>query len=59
MIEIKKLRDDIDGVYSSLKKRGYELDISLFKSLDEKRKSLQIDVENHQADRKKLSNEFG
>ena len=59
MIEIKKLRDDIDGVYSSLKKRGYELDISLFKSLDEKRKSLQIDVENLQADRKKLSNEFG
>ena len=59
MIDIKKLRDNPELVKQALKKRGYDLDISLFSQLDRSRKTLQIDVENLQAERKKLSAEFG
>ena len=59
MIDIKKLRDNPKLVKQALKKRGYDLDVSLFSQLDSSRKSLQIDVENLQAERKKLSAEFG
>ena len=59
MIDIKKLRDNPELVKQALKKRGYHLDVSLFSQLDSSRKSLQIDVENLQAERNKLSAEFG
>tara|TARA_B100000963_G_scaffold89732_1_gene77262 strand:+ start:6747 stop:7994 length:1248 start_codon:yes stop_codon:yes gene_type:complete len=59
MIDIKKLRDNLESVQQALKKRGYDLDVSLFSQLESSRKSLQIDVENLQAERKKLSAEFG
>ena len=59
MLDIKKLRDNFKDIQLSLKKRGYELDESSFKSLDDSRKELQIEVENLQAERKKLSSEFG
>ena len=59
MIEIKKLRDNPELVKQALRKRGYDLDASLFSQLDSTRKSLQVDVENLQAERKKLSAEFG
>ena len=59
MIDIKKLRDNPELVKQALKKRSYDLDVSLFSQLDSSRKTLQIDVENLQAERKKLSAEFG
>ena len=59
MLDIKKLRDNFNDVQTSLKKRGYLIDKSLFISLEESRKELQINVENLQAKKKKLSNEFG
>ena len=59
MLDIKKLRDNFKNIQLSLKKRGYDLDEASFKSLDNSRKELQIDVENLQAERKKLSSEFG
>ena len=59
MIDIKKLRDNFEDVKSSLITRGYSLDDSSFKSLEDKRKLLQVEVEKLQADRKKLSGEFG
>ena len=59
MLDIKKLRDNFKDIQLSLKKRGYDLDESSFKSLDDSRKELQIEVENLQAERKKLSSEFG
>ena len=52
MIDIKKLRDNPELVKQALKKRGYDLDVSLFSELDSSRKSLQVDVENLQAERK-------
>ena len=59
MLDIKKLRDNFNDVQTSLKKRGYLIDKSLFISLEDNRKELQINVENLQAKKKKLSNEFG
>jgi len=59
MIDIKHLRNNIDEVENSLAKRGYKLDIEKFINLDADRKSLQVEVETLQSDRKNLSNDFG
>ena len=59
MIDIKVLRENIDGVEESLARRGYLLDKDKFISLDGERKSLQVEVETLQSDRKSLSNDFG
>ncbi len=59
MLDIKKLRENLDDIDASLLKRGYSINKDVFNSLDKKRKVLQIDVENLQAERKKLSLEFG
>jgi seryl-tRNA synthetase len=58
MIDIKVLRENIDGVEKSLAKRGYSLDKDKFTNLDGERKSLQVEVESLQSDRKSLSNNF-
>ena len=59
MIDIKNLRDDITALSKSLQRRGYSLDIEKFTSLDADRKKLQVNVENLQSTRKKLSQTFG
>ena len=59
MIDIKKLRDNFEDVKSSLITRSYSLDEASFKALEDNRKLLQVEVEKLQADRKKLSGEFG
>jgi seryl-tRNA synthetase len=59
MIDIKDLRDNIDDVELSLARRGYSLNKEKFIDLDRQRKSLQVDVESLQSDRKNLSNDFG
>ena len=59
MLDLKNLRDNFDDIKKMLSSRGYNLDEDSFKSLDKKRKFLQVSVEDLQADRKKLSSEFG
>ena len=59
MLDLKNLRDNFDDIKKMLSSRGYNLDEDSFKSLDKKRKVLQVSVEDLQADRKKLSSEFG
>ena len=59
MIDIKHLRNNIDEVENSLARRGYQLDKDRFINLDADRKSLQVEVETLQSDRKNLSNDFG
>jgi seryl-tRNA synthetase len=59
MIDIKVLRENIDGVEKSLARRGYSLNKDKFTNLDGERKSLQVEVESLQSDRKSLSNNFG
>ncbi len=59
MLDIKKLRDSFEDVEIALERRGYSINKDIFNSLDKERKVLQVDVENLQAERKKLSTEFG
>ena len=59
MLDLKNLRDNFDDIKKMLSSRGYNLDEDSFKSLDKKRKFLQVSVEDLQANRKKLSSEFG
>ena len=59
MIDIKDLRDSIDEVERSLARRGYTLNKDKFIDLDGQRKSLQVEVESLQSNRKNLSNDFG
>ncbi len=58
MLDIKKLRDNFEEVKVALKKRGFDIDQEKFQSLDKKRKVLQVDVENLQAEKNKLSSEL-
>ena len=44
MLDIKNLRDNFKDIQISLKKRGYDLNETSFKSLDDSRKELQIEV---------------
>ena len=59
MLDLKNLRDNLNDIKKMLSSRGYKLDEDRFKSLDEERKVFQITVENLQADRKKLSSQYG
>tara|TARA_B100001250_G_scaffold368384_1_gene351032 strand:+ start:1700 stop:2947 length:1248 start_codon:yes stop_codon:yes gene_type:complete len=59
MLDIKKLRDNLQDVEKALDRRGFCIDKDNFILLDKERKVLQVDVENLQAERKKLSLEFG
>ncbi len=59
MIDIKKLRDNIQNAQEVLFTRGYDLDVQKFEELDKNRKNLQIESEDLQSKRKTLSNEFG
>ena len=59
MLDTKLLRENFDEVKKSLANRGFELDKNHFDEIDKQRKSLQIEVENLQSERKKLSSEYG
>ncbi|TXR53464.1 serine--tRNA ligase [Reinekea thalattae] len=59
MLDIKQLRNDIDSLASRLAVKGYSLPISEFQSLESSRKSLQVETEELQAERKKASKAIG
>ena len=59
MIDTKLLREDFSNIKKSLLKRGFNIDQQKFESIDSKRKSLQVEVENLQSDRNTISAEFG
>ena len=59
MLDTKLLRENFDEVKKSLANRGFDLDKNHFNEIDKQRKSLQIEVENLQSERKKLSSEYG
>lgn len=59
MIDIQLLRNDIAGVASRLKARGYELDGARFDALESRRKSLQTRTQELQAKRNSLSKLIG
>ena len=59
MIDINFLRANPDKIRNSLKIKNYDLNTNLFKKIDSMRKKQQIDVEDLQSQKNKLSKEFG
>ena len=59
MLDIRALRQDGDAIREALKKRGYDLDLATFQSLDAKRKDADVRSQDLQAQRKKASKEVG
>jgi seryl-tRNA synthetase len=45
MLDPKLLRNDLDGVARSLRRRGYELDVARFAALEDRRKALQVETD--------------
>ena len=59
MLDPKLLRNQLEDVAAKLQARGFTLDVAAFQQLEEKRKSLQVETENLQAERKRKSKEIG
>ena len=59
MIDSAYIRENSDTVVSNLANRGYEFDINAFITLDEKKRGLQKSLEELQAQRNRLSKEYG
>lgn len=59
MLDPKLIRSDINAVAANLKKRGYELDVSLLESLESERKKCQIHTEQLQSERNTKSKGIG
>ena len=59
MLDTKLLRDDFSNIKTALLKRGFDIDQKTFESIDAKRKSIQVEVENLQSERNSISAEFG
>lgn len=59
MLDIRALRQDGDAIREALKKRGYDLDLAGFESLDARRKEADMRSQDLQARRKKASKEVG
>lgn len=59
MIDPKLLRNDPSLVVKNLKRRGFNLDLPVYESLESKRSQLQSATQDLQAKRNKLSKEIG
>ena len=59
MLDPKLLRSDLEQTAKHLKRKGYELDTSLFESLEDKRKHLQVETQELQSVRNQRSKEIG
>lgn len=59
MLDPKLIRSDIDRVAKNLAKRGFQLDVERFNSLESNRKSLQVKSESLQAERNSRSKNIG
>lgn len=59
MLDPKLLRNELETVAQALKTRGFELDVAAFQTLEDRRKALQVETENLQAERKRKSKEIG
>jgi len=58
MLDLKFLRSNLDLVKSMLKNRGYDLDLSDFQSLDERRRSILSGLEQLRHRRNKVSDQI-
>ena len=59
MLDIKFIRSNPDEVTAAMKKRGMDLDLSEFLSLDENRRKILSEVEQLKSKRNSVSKEIG
>lgn len=59
MLDLKLLRQSVDNVAAQLKKRGFHFDTALFSGLEDKRKTLQVELQRLQNERNVRSKEVG
>lgn len=59
MLDIQVLRNDLEGVVSQLKKRGFEFDSATFSVLEQERKTVQTRTQELQAKRNNTSKQIG
>ena len=59
MLDIQALRNDLDGVVATLKKRGFEFDSASFARLENERKVVQTRTQELQAKRNTTSKQIG
>ena len=59
MLDIKRLRTDLDGVAQNLARRGYHLETKSFMKIEESHRALIRETEQLQANRNQLSKQIG
>jgi seryl-tRNA synthetase len=59
MLDVRALRNDLDGVVRNLARRGYAFDRGSFERLETERKKLQVDVESARQQRNERSKAIG
>lgn len=59
MLDPNLLRNELEQVAQKLARRGFALDVALIRELEEKRKVLQVETENLQAERNARSKSIG
>lgn len=59
MLDPKLIRADINAVAAQLKKRNFELDVATLETLEQKRKSCQVETETLQSERNTKSRSIG
>ncbi|WPC72193.1 serine--tRNA ligase [Vibrio porteresiae] len=59
MLDSKLLRAELDETAAKLARRGFKLDVETIRTLEEKRKSIQVEVENLQSTRNSISKQIG
>ncbi|PDH39860.1 MAG: serine--tRNA ligase [OM182 bacterium MED-G24] len=59
MLDPRVLRNDPDAVAGQLSKKGFDLDVAAFQSLDYRRKAIQVDTEALQSERNTRSKAIG
>ncbi len=59
MLDPQLIRKDLEATAAQLKRRGFDLDVAWLQAMEEKRKALQVETENLQAERNRKSREIG
>ncbi|EKO3921170.1 serine--tRNA ligase [bacterium 19MO03SA05] len=59
MLDSKLLRTELDETAAKLARRGFTLDVETIRTLEEQRKSIQVEVENLQSTRNSISKQIG
>ncbi len=59
MLDSKLLRTELDETAAKLARRGFKLDVETIRTLEEQRKSIQVEVENLQSTRNSISKQIG